>query len=82
MGFLGSMAGPFVSSGVPLGDTLWSGPLVIWVSFGNQAATTWEPDGDQLGPSGDHMKSSGTKLDQVEANRTKSRPSGDQVGTK
>ena len=81
----GSMAGPFVSSGVPLGVTLeraffwdpWSGPLVLWDSFGDQAATRWEPDGDQLGPSGDHMRSSG-KWDQVEANRTK----WDQVGAK
>ena len=62
MGFLGSMAGPFVSSGVPLGDTLWSGPLVLRVSFGDQAATRWEPDGDQLGPSGDHMRSSGDEM--------------------
>ena len=84
MGFLGSMAGPFVSSGVPLGDTLWSGPLVLWVSLGDQAATRWEPDGDQLGPSGDHMRSSGdeigpsgSKSDQVE---TKWGPSGDQMG--
>ena len=92
----GSMAGPFVSSGVPLGVTLeraffwdpWSGPLVLWDSFGDQAATRWEPDGDQLGPSGDHMRSSG-KWDQVEANRTKWDqvgakwgPSEDQVGTK
>ena len=42
---LGSMAGPFVSSGVPLGDILWSGPLVLRVSFGDQAATRWKPDG-------------------------------------
>ena len=85
----GSMAGPFVSSGVPLGLPLeraffwdpWSGPLVLWDSFGDQAATRWEPDGDKLGPSGDHMRSSG-KWDQVEATRTKSGPSGEQVGTK
>ena len=91
----GSMAGPFVSSGLPLGDTLWSGPLVLRVSFGDQAATRWEPDGDQLGPSGEHMRSSG-KWDQVEANRTKWEqvgakcgpseeqvgPSGDRMGTK
>ena len=55
----------------------WSDPLVLWDSFGDQAATRWEPDGDQLGPSGDHMRSSG-KWDQVEANRTK----WDQVGAK
>ena len=51
-----SMANPFVSSGVPLGDTVWSGPLVLWVSLGDQAATRWETDGDQVetkwGPSG------------------------------
>ena len=92
MGFLGSMAGPFVSYGVPLGDPLemaffwdpWGGPLVLWDSFGDQAATKWEPDGDQLGPSGDHMRSSGdemgpsaSKSDQV---GTKWRPSGDRMG--
>ena len=88
----GSMAGPFVSSGVPLGVPMerdffwdpWSGPLVLWDSFGDQAATRWEPDGDQLGPSGDHMRSSGDEMgpsgiksDQV---GTKWRPSGDRMG--
>ena len=81
----GSMAGPFVSYGLSLGVPLeraffwdpWSGPLVLWDSFGDQAATRWEPDGDQLGPSGEHMRSSG-KWDQVEANRTK----WEQVGAK
>ena len=92
MGFLGSMAGPFVSYGVPLCDPLemaffwdpWRGPLVLRDSFGDQAATRWEPDGDQLGPSGDHMKSSGDEIgpsghksDQV---GTKSGPTGNQVG--
>ena len=99
----GSMAGPFVSYGLSLGVPLeraffwdpWSGPLVLWDSFGDQAATRWEPDGDQLGPSGEHMRSSG-KWDQVEANRTKWEqvgakcgpseeqvgPSGDRMGTK
>ena len=79
----GSMAGPFVSSRVPLGVPLeraffwdpWSGPLVLWDSFGDQAATRWEPDGDQLGPSGDHMRSSG---DDMGPSGSKS----DQVGTK
>ena len=79
------MAGSFASSGVPLGVPLeraffwdpWSGPVVLWDSFWGQAATRWEPYGDQLGPSGDHMRSSGI-WDQVEANRTK----WDQVGAK
>ena len=87
----GSMAGPFVSSGVPLGVPLekaffWdpcSGPLVLRDSFGDQAATRWEPDGDQLGPSGDHMRSnedemgpSGSKSDQF---GTKRGPNSDQM---
>ena len=77
-----------VPLGVPLERAFfwdpWSGPLVLWDSFGDQAATRWEPDGDQLGPSGDHMRSSGveigpsgSKSDQV---GTKWGPSGDQMG--
>ena len=88
---LGSIAGPFVSFGVPLGDPsglLWNPLGLLRGSFGapwgNPSGVLWGvlwsfgiPLGTKGGPSGKQMRPSGTKW---EPNESKWEPSVDQLG--